>query len=162
MGVPVEEEVARHRSRGAKKHEDSGIPIWVGSVVLVHVVLSTAAVVVALFNPALLGVDGEDVNATARTFAQYAAAPFAVVAMLQLGLLRLKARRALGILTDVLAWIQLLDAAVAARSGHWTLTAILLVMGVLYLLVSANLCNAPFWKRAAWTRRGARINEHQF
>jgi hypothetical protein len=73
------------------------------------------------------------------------------MAVMLLGLLFMRARRALGNLMVLVGFIQLLDACMDLAEGRWTIAPGVLVFGVVFLIGAARLADGlPFWKPEAW------------
>ena len=92
----------------------------------------------------------DEINQAVKTYAGYLTARNGVLALMLLGLLAARARRALGNLVAVVGFIQLFDFVVDCVEARFSVGPGVLVLGILLLLAAGRLAGAPFWQRRAW------------
>jgi hypothetical protein len=126
------------------------IPLWVGGLVIAGSLLTVMGAVIALVRPAMLVSPADEINGAVHIYAGYLAARNLALALMLVGLLALKARRALGNVMALVAVVQMLDVCMDCAEGRWSIVPVALVFGVLYALGAARLSGSPFWRREAW------------
>jgi len=120
-------------------------------VVVLGAILTAMGAVIALANPAMLVSPHDEINGAVRVFAGYLFARNLAIALLLVALLLMGAQRALGNLLALVGLIQVLDAVMDAVEGRWPVFAGVLVLGIVFLIASAKLCDGyAFWRREAW------------
>jgi peptidoglycan/LPS O-acetylase OafA/YrhL len=124
---------------------------WVALVVLIGALLMATGAVLAFVHPAMLVSPHEEINSAVRVYAGYLTARNAVLAGMLIALLAIRARRALGNLMAIVAFIQFLDAVMDILEGRWALVPGVLVFGLVYLITATRLSGYPFWRSEAWT-----------
>jgi hypothetical protein len=128
----------------------ANIPLWVSLLVIAGALLTAMGAVIALVRPVMLASPGDEINGAVHIYAGYLAARNFALALMLLGLLALRARRALGNVMALVALVQILDVGMDCAEGRWTIVPVVLVLGVLYSIGSARLSGSPFWRRQAW------------
>jgi hypothetical protein len=99
----------------------------------------------ALFDPALLVGQGEQMNTAARVFAGYLFSRNVAVAALLAGTLAFRARKALGALLALTALIQFLDGAVDCYEQRWAIVPVVVVLGLAFLSAVGTTLGRSMW-----------------
>jgi hypothetical protein len=94
-------------------------------------------------------------NQAANVYAGYLVSRNLALAVVLLGVLALRARRALVGLMVYTTLAQLIDAAVDAATGRAALLPVVLVFAVAFFVGAAQLSGSAWWKAAAWRAGGA-------
>ena len=123
---------------------------WVAVVVLLGALLMGAGAVLAFVHPVMLVSPHDQINGAVRVYAGYLTARNGVLAIMLVALLVLRARRALGNLMVIVAFIQFLDASMDLLEGRWILVPGVLVFGLIYLIAATRLSGYAFWRSEAW------------
>lgn len=126
------------------------IPRWLTTIVGLGALLTTAGAVIAVADPTMLLGPGEHVTEAVRVYADYLFSRNLALAIMIIAMLLIRARRVLAGLMVLTATIQVLDAAMDAVTGRWTLVPGLLVFTAAFLLGAHRLVDQPLWRRAAW------------
>jgi uncharacterized membrane protein len=126
------------------------IPWWVGALVIAGALLTAMGAVIALVRPSMLVSPTDEINGAVHIYAGYLVARNLALALMLLGLLALRARRALGNVMALVALVQMLDVCMDCAEGRWSIVPVALVFGVLYAIGAARLSGGPFWRREAW------------
>jgi hypothetical protein len=127
------------------------IPWWVVTAVLIGALLIGTGAVLAFVHPAMLVSPHDEINGAARVYAGYLTARNGVLAVMLVALLALRARRSLGNLMVIVAFIQFLDAGMDLLESRWILVPGVLVFGLFHVIAAARLSGYPFWRSEAWT-----------
>jgi hypothetical protein len=131
----------------------SAIPWWVRLIVILGAIVTAMGALIALFHPAMLVSSHDDINGAVRIYAGYLAARNLAIALMLGGLLVIGAKRALGHLMILVVLIQMLDVCMDAVEGRWMIVPGVLLIGVLFLIAAARLCEGTrLWKIEAWVR----------
>ena len=128
----------------------SALPWWVPFVVIACAFLLTAGAIVALVNPAMLVGPGENINGAVRVYAGYLVSRNLSVAVMLVGTLIIRARRALGFVLVLTALIQAMDAGIDCLEQRWALVPGVLIIGFLLLLSASRVSQSGFWKPDFW------------
>jgi len=130
--------------------QPANIPWWVGVLVMVGALLTAMGAVIALARPSMLVSPQDQINGAVHIYAGYLAARNLALALMLMGLLVLRARRALGNGMALVALVQFFDLCIDCAEGRWAVVPVVFVLGVLYSIGAARLSGAPFWRRDAW------------
>jgi ABC-type polysaccharide/polyol phosphate export permease len=128
---------------------DVSVPLWAKATVILCVVLTGAGAVIAFVNPGMLVQSHAEITSAVRTYAGYLTSRNAVLAIMLLMLLIMKAYRALGNLLAIVGLIQVLDSVIDCIEERWTIAPGVLVLGIIFLVGASRLCG-PLWRRDAW------------
>lgn len=133
---------------------DSSVIIswWLRAVVLAGALLLTVGAVIALVRPAMLVSPQDAINGAVHIYAGYLASRNLAIAILLVALLWMRARHGLSNLMGLVAFIQILDAAIDSAEGRWIIVPGVLLIGLVFLFSAARLSGYPFWKPAAWSQ----------
>lgn len=123
---------------------------WLPTIVVLGALLIATGGVVALAHPAMLVSPHDEINGAVHIYAGYLATRNLVLAVMLLVALSLRAKRVLGNLMVLTAFIQLLDAFMDCVEGRWVIVPGVLIFGVIFLIAAARICGYPFWRREPW------------
>jgi hypothetical protein len=143
MGISAEISVTKSKAQGA-------LPVWLLASVILGAILIAAGGLIALIDPGMLVSPDAEINHAVRVYAGYLASRNLALAIMLLVMLGLRARRALGSLMVLTAFVQLLDAAMDCVEGRWPLVPGVAVFAIVFFLGASRLFGQPFWKFAAW------------
>jgi hypothetical protein len=143
MGISAEISVTESKAQGA-------LPLWLLASVVLGAILIAAGGLIALIDPGMLVSPDAEINHAVRVYAGYLASRNLALAIMLLVMLGLRARRALGSLMVLTAFVQLLDAAMDCMEGRWPLVPGVAVFAIVFFLGAGRLSGQPFWKFAAW------------
>jgi hypothetical protein len=143
-------EHGREATLGIGIKRPTNIPVWVGALVIAGALLTAVGAGIALVRPAMLVSPLDEINGAVHIYAGYLVARNLALALMLVGLLALRARRALGNVMALVALVQMLDVCMDCAEGRWSIVPVALVFGVLYAFGAARLSGGPFWRREAW------------
>jgi hypothetical protein len=123
---------------------------WVNAIVVLGAVLLGAGAVIALMHPIMLVSPHDQINEAVRIYAGYFAARNLGLAILLLVTLALRARKMLGSLMLLTAFIQVVDAAIDCFEGRWAVVPGVIVLGIIFFAGAARLSGYGFWRIEAW------------
>ncbi len=134
---------------GPRSSGSSRLAWWLPTTVVLGALLIATGGVVALVHPTMLVSPHDEINGAVHIYAGYLATRNLVLAAMLLVALILRAKRMLGNLMILTAFIQLLDAFMDCVEGRWVIVPGVFVFGVIFLIAAARFCG-PFWRREAW------------
>lgn len=135
---------------GARGHDPTPIPWWLGLVVAVGAILMVVGAVLALVRPGMLASPQDQINGAVHVYAGYVASRNLAIGLLLLVTLGLHMRGALSSLMVLYALIQFIDVAIDCFEGRWPIVPGILVLGLLFLFGSSRVAGYPFWKLEGW------------
>ncbi len=138
------------RPMSSESFETSALPWWLHLIVITGALLMAAGGIIALIHPAMLVPPGEEINGAVRIYAGYMASRNLAIAVMLLGALSLRARGVLSTLMVLLTFIQFLDVGIDCFEGRWTLTPIVAVLGIAFLIGAKRAAAHPLWEIASW------------
>ena len=121
-------------------------PWWVNAIVVLAAILLGAGAVIALVHSIMLVSPNEQINDAVRIYAGYFAARNIGLAVVLLAALALRARKMLGSLMLLTAFIQVVDAAIDCFEGRWAVVPGVIVLGIIFFVGAARLSGYGFWR----------------
>lgn len=125
------------------------IPLWLSIVVICGAILLTAGAVISKVDPSLL-VNGEQITAATRVYADYTFARDVPLAVGLLLLLAIHARRTLAGLMVLIGLMQFLDTLNDLARADFMIVPIVLVFAIVFLAGAWQLFGQAPWHIDAW------------
>ncbi len=125
------------------------IPLWLSIVVILGAILLATGAVLSKVDPSLL-VDGNQITAATRVYADYTFARDVPLAVGLLLLLAIQARRMLAGFMVLIGFVQILDTLNDLARADFMIVPIVLVFGIVFLVGAWQLFGQAPWHIAAW------------
>jgi hypothetical protein len=126
--------------------DKSAIGWWPRAIAVLGALLLAAGALIALFRPVMLVSAHDEINGAVHIYAGYFASRNLALTIMLIAVLRLGAKGMLRNLLLLVAFIQLLDAAMDVIEGRWPVAIGVVVLAVLFFMASGSLSGLPFWK----------------